>query len=102
MNGKAARQKGHSFELWIVNRLKALGYEAGSSRNESKKLDALKVDIVDNTKFYIQAKAVEKLGNLHTILDSMPTGKTPVVYHNRNRQGTIVAMKLEDFETLCL
>jgi len=30
----------------------------------------------------------------------MPTDKVPVVYHKRNNMGTIVSLKLQDFEKL--
>tara|TARA_X000001036_G_scaffold105067_1_gene98222 strand:+ start:737 stop:1054 length:318 start_codon:yes stop_codon:yes gene_type:complete len=98
-----ARAKGHAYELQIVNRLKDLGYDAVTSRSESKRMDDLGVDIIDNTDFYIQCKAVEKLKpSLHDILKRMPTDKVPVVYHKRNNMGTIVSLKLKDFEKLLL
>tara|TARA_E500000081_G_C6078966_1_gene326796 strand:- start:549 stop:866 length:318 start_codon:yes stop_codon:yes gene_type:complete len=98
-----ARAKGHAYELQIVNRLKELGYDAVTSRSESKRMDDLGVDIIDNTDFYIQCKAVEKLKpSLHDILKRMPTDKVPVVYHKRNNMGTIVSLKLKDFEKLLL
>jgi len=98
-----SRAKGHAYELQIVNRLKDLGYDAVTSRSESKRMDDLGVDIIDNTNFYIQCKAVEKLKpSLHDILKRMPTDKVPVVYHKRNNMGTIVSLKQEDFEKLLL
>ena len=98
-----SRAKGHAYELQIVNRLKELGYDAVTSRSESKRMDDLGVDIIDNTDFYIQCKAVEKLKpSLHDILARMPTDKVPVVYHKRNNKGSIVSLKQEDFERLLL
>jgi Holliday junction resolvase len=98
-----SRAKGHAYELQIVNRLKELGYDAVTSRSESKNMDNLGVDIIDNTDFYIQCKAVEKLKpSLHDILKRMPTEKIPVVFHKRNNKGTIVALSLEHFEQLLL
>ena len=95
------RKKGHSFELWIVDRLKSMGFEATTSRLTNKKLDWDKVDIDTNFPFNIQAKAVERLSMpAHQILASMPTDKTPVLYHKRNNKGVIVSMRLEDFEEL--
>jgi Holliday junction resolvase len=46
-----SRAKGHAYELQIVNRLKELGYDAVTSRSESKRMDDLGVDIIDNTRF---------------------------------------------------
>ena len=98
-----SRAKGHAYELQIVNRLKELGYDAVTSRSESKRMDDLGVDIIDNTDFYIQCKAVEKLKpSLHDILARMPTDKVPVVYHKRNNKSTVVSLKLKDFERLLL
>lgn len=94
------RTKGHSFERKLKNLFIELGWEnCKTSRNESKVRDDLKVDLCNTGCFNVQAKAVEKLGSLHTILDSMPDeeGKHNVVFHKKNRQGTIVAMKEEDF-----
>jgi len=98
-----SRAKGHAYELQIVNRLKELGYDAVTSRSESKRMDDLGVDIIDNTDFYIQCKAVEKLKpSLHDILSRMPTDKVPVVYHKRNNKGSTVTLKQEDFERILL
>ncbi len=98
-----SRAKGHAYELQIVNRLKELGYDAVTSRSESKRMDDLGVDIIDNTDFYIQCKAVEKLKpSLHDILARMPTDKVPVVYHKRNNKGSTVTLKANDFERLLL
>ena len=98
-----ARAKGNTYELQIIKRLKNLGYEAVSSRYINKILDNQGVDIVDNTKFYIQCKAQERLKpSPHDILARMPTDKIPVLYHKKNNQGTIVSLKLEDFERLLL
>lgn len=65
-------------------------------------MDHAKVDLCDTGCFYIQAKAVERLGCLHTILDSMPKhkGKINLVWHKKNRKGSIVALKEEDFVSI--
>lgn len=95
-----ARKKGHAFELYLVNLFKSLGFgECVSSRSESKRMDDAKVDLCYTEPFYVQAKAVEKLGCVHAILDSMPKKKgiTNLVWHKKNRKGSIVCMKEEDF-----
>lgn len=99
--GKSARQKGHTYELQIRDYFKDLGFnDCVSSRSESKNLDDKGVDLVYTGDFYVQCKAVESLGSLHKILESMPTDKMPLVFHKRNRQGTIVAMGLETFSAM--
>jgi len=98
-----ARQKGHAFERWFCELLRVFGYEAVTSRSESRRLDDAGVDIVDNTKFYFQLKAVERLApGYHEILAKMPTEKIPVVVHKRNNKGSVVVMKLTDFQDLML
>lgn len=98
---RAAREKGHAFERKICEWLRFLGYSAITSRSESKRLDDAGVDIVDDTSFYIQCKAVERLNqSYHDILKAMPTDKIPVVLHKRNNKGVVVAMKLTDFEKI--
>ena len=98
-----SRNKGHAFEQWFVNVLKVYGYYAETSRYANRKLDDLKVDIVDDTDFYFQLKAVERMEeSYHKLLKSMPTNKVPVVVHKKNNQGVIIAMKLTDFQNLLL
>lgn len=100
--GKSARQKGHTYELQIRDYFRELGFnDCVSSRSESKNLDDKGVDLVYTGDFYVQCKAVENLGSIHKILDAMPkTDKMNVVFHKKNRQGTIVAMELESFTRL--
>jgi hypothetical protein len=96
-----SKNKGNKFELQIVQFLERLGFEAVTSRSESKRLDDKGVDIVTNAPFNVQCKAVERLSvPIHQLLKDMPTDKTPVVFHKRNNKGVVVSMKLEDFEKL--
>ena len=98
-----ARQKGHDFERWFCNVLKVIGWEAETSRYANRKLDDLKVDIVDDTDFYFQLKAVERMSeSYHKLLASMPTNKVPVVIHKKNNEGCVAVMKLTDFQDLML
>ena len=97
------RKKGHTFERKFCEYLRIYGYDAVTSRSESRRLDDAGVDIVDNTKFYFQLKAVERMAkSYHKILKDMPGGKVPVVIHKKKNEGTIVAMRLEDFSNLLL
>ena len=98
-----SKNKGNRYERDLAEYLRELGYDAVTSRAESKNLDDKGVDLFDNSPFYIQAKHVEKMKtSYHDILARMPTEKTPVIFHKRNNKGTIVAMKLEDFTKLLL
>jgi len=98
-----SRNKGKAFEIKFAEYLRIYGYDAVTSRSESRNLDNLGVDMVDNTKFYFQLKAVENMKrSYHDILASMPKDKIPIVVHKRNHKGTIIAMSLEDFSNLLL
>lgn len=97
-----ARKKGHSFELKIRDWFRKHGWvKAVSSRSESKNKDDQGIDLCFTDPFSIQAKAVEKLGSIHDVLDRMPKDDNyNLVFHKKNHRGTIVAMTLEDFEEL--
>ena len=93
------RVKGHQYERQLAALFRELGFtDCATSRYCSKQLDDMKVDLANTGPFFLQAKAVEKLGSIHDILESMPkNGKTNLVFHKRNRKGTVVSMKQEDF-----
>ena len=98
-----SKQKGNRYERELAEYLRELGYDAVTSRAESKAMDDLGIDLVDSTDFYIQAKYVEKMKtSYHDILARMPTDKTPVIFHKRSNKGSVVVMKLEDFTKLLL
>jgi hypothetical protein len=96
------RKKGHGYELQIRDWFRELGWiKAVSSRSESKNKDDQGIDLCYTDPFSIQAKAVEKLGSLHDILAKMPNDSNyNIVFHKKNRKGTIVAMTIEDFKEL--
>ena len=59
-----SRNKGHTYERKIVNELNKLGFNVGTSRNNSKKLDDNKVDIFDydgTLPCYIQTKSTQSI-----------------------------------------
>ena len=78
-----------------------MGGEVERSSYVNKKLDNAGVDLVGTDPFNIQCKAVERSMDLHTVLADMPEDENyNVVFHKRNNQGQIVAMRLEDFMEL--
>lgn len=100
--GKSARVKGHTFERDIAQKFRDLGWtDCETSRFASKKMDDLKVDLVETPPFYVQCKAVENLGPLHNVLAEMPKkDMLNIVFHKKSRKGTIVAMTEESFWAL--
>ena len=98
-----SRKKGHDMERKIMHELRELGYECFTSRNESKRMDDLKVDLIDNTPFYFQIKSVERLSpGYHDILKSMPDDKVRAVLHKVNNKGTVAVLSWDDFKRLLL
>lgn len=95
------RKKGHTYELVIRDWFRDLGWSrAVSSRSESKNKDDQGIDLCYTDPFNVQAKAVEKLGSIHDVLAKMPKDNYNLVFHKRNRKGTIVAMTIEDFKEI--
>ena len=98
--GKSARSKGNSYERKIVRELREylLFPDAVTSRSESKRTDDKGIDIMYTDPFNFQLKAVERLGNIHKILNGMPNDNNyNVVIHKRNNQGEVVSMSKDDF-----
>lgn len=102
MSGLRSRRKGHSFELSIRDFFRELGWvNAVSSRSESRAADAAGKDLVYTDPFNVQCKSVEKLGNLHSVLDDMPNDENiNLVFHKRKHAGVIVAMTIDDFKKI--
>jgi len=98
-----ARKKGNTFEVRFCQMLRFFGFEAKTARAESKNLDDSGVDIFTNCPFNFQLKAVERMNqSYHDILENMPRDKTRIIVHKRNNKGSVVVMKLEDFQELHL
>ena len=99
---KSPRAKGHKYELDVVKLFKSLGWDCVTSRSESKRTDDAGVDICYTAPFQIQAKAWERAASYHEVLAKMPQkkGTYNLLFHKRNRQGSVVVMKQEDFVEL--
>ncbi len=97
-----SRSKGRSYEQWIVNFLKELGYTGERNSYVNKKADDVdKIDIQSDFPFSIQAKAVERLSpSTHDILKSMGGDKPKCIFHKRNNKGTVVILELDEFINL--
>lgn len=102
--GRSARKKGHVFEIDMMHFFKSLGYiTCKTSRNESKTTDDQKIDLCFTGPFNVQCKAHENLRpSVHqSLYKDMPqkTGYN-LHFHKRNNKGTVVSMRIEDFETI--
>ena len=94
-----ARSKGIQYEIHIMNELKEFFPNCATSRNVSKDMDDLKVDLVNTGDFHFQLKAWERNPVYHDLLKEMPRGKN-VIIHKRNRKGSIAVMDLNLFYLL--
>jgi len=79
------RDRGHKFEREIVNTLKEMGYEAVSSRQESRSMDARGIDIVSDYPYLIQAKSMVNQPNFHALLTE--TDAEVVFYRKTEKRG---------------
>lgn len=97
------RDAGHRYELNILGKLKELFPDILTSRNESRSLDAKKVDFCNTKEFNFQCKLSINQPNVR-ILDQMPSGKNVIVYGKVEKanthfvkKGDYVIMKLSTF-----
>lgn len=99
---KSPRAKGHNYELQVVKLFKELGWDCVTSRSESKRTDDAGVDLCYTAPFQVQAKCWESAPSYHKVLASMPQkkGTYNLLFHKRNRQGSVVVMSQEDFVEL--
>ena len=87
-SGNYSRNKGHNYEQKIARELRELGYDGVvTSRSQSKRLDDMKIDLVDiNNKlpFYCQLKCTSNIPNYFKIRSQCPlTDKPFVLFFNR-------------------
>jgi hypothetical protein len=87
-SGKYSKGKGNRYELHIANELHEIGFpDVVTSRSESKKFDANKVDLVDPTgklPFHCQIKCTKNTPAYHTIEEACPYKEKPfVLFWNR-------------------
>ncbi len=95
-----SRTKGHAYELQIIKLFKDLGWTSCvSSRSESKRTDDQGIDLCYTDPWQIQAKAWESAPSYHAVLEKMPKKKGifNVIFHKRNRKGSVVVMSEDDF-----
>ena len=102
MTGKTARNKGHNYERKIRREFIEMGFtDCNTSRFESLKLDAEKVDLCNTGCFNIQCKAVERGINYQKLLSEMPKGeKYNVVFHKKQRKEIAVLSKADFYELI--
>lgn len=98
------RDRGNSYELSVIKRIRHIYPDAVSSRSESKNLDNKQVDICYTGNFHIQCKLMATKPD-YKILDEMPQDKIPVIFHKYTRKGKVnfitqgeyAILKLDDF-----
>ena len=79
------KSAGNKFELDIIHDLKEMGYEAVSSRQESRSADARGIDIISDYPFKIQAKSMKSQPNFHALLTE--TDAEVVFFRKTEKKG---------------
>ena len=105
MGSARNRNAGISYELDVIKLLREMGYEAVSSRYESKRMDDEGIDIVSNFPFKIQCKCTVNNPNPHDLLTSTAAD---VIFHRKTEKngtrfykvGEYVTLSQEDFLSL--
>jgi len=99
------KQAGSRWELDVIKDLRAMGYEAVSSRSESRNADARGIDIITDFKYNIQCKASVNNPNYHTLLTETDA---ELIFHRKMEKrktkfyaiGEYVTMSKEIFYNL--
>lgn len=93
-----SRRKGAKGERELANKLKECGFNARRGQQYSgANGDA---DVVGVPGVHIECKRVENLNISKAMQQSerdAPKGKTPMVFHRKNREPWYVTMRLEDW-----
>lgn len=114
-NGRRNKVAGSNYERQVVNKLKSIGFtNVGTSRNNSRAKDALKIDIVNCNEdkygrlpYNFQCKTLAKPCAYGKLLAEMPKGKeVNVILHKQTKKdsagrfqkvGEYAIMNAEDF-----
>lgn len=96
------RSAGNAYECKIAQELRELGYEAATSRSESRSLDAKGVDLVSNFPLQTQMKTSCNQPNFHKLLTETEAQivfwqKTEKAGSRFMAQNEYIVMAKEDF-----
>jgi len=80
------KSAGSRWELDIVHILKEMGYEAVTSRQESRSADARGIDIITDYPYNIQCKSMRNQPNFHSLLTE--TDAEVVFFRKTEKKGT--------------
>ena len=109
LTAKKSKRKGSAFELEIVHKLREIGYpNCGTTRNNSRALDASKIDIYDDTlPCYIQAKYTQNMPNYFNIRENCGLKDRPFCMawkkagkDGEQSPGTVMVIPIEYFYEL--
>lgn len=83
-----SRTKGHAYETQICKELRDLGYDAVTSRSESKNMDDAKIDIVSkDLPCYVQLKKTQNTPNYSEIEKACKYKDKPfVIFHAKQKK----------------
>ena len=109
LTAKKSKRKGSAFELEIVHKLREIGYpNCETTRNNSRALDAAKIDIYDDTlPCYIQAKYTQNMPNYFNIREDCSLKDRPfcIAWKKAGKAGeqspgTVMVIPIEYFYEL--
>lgn len=99
--GRGIRQRGLSYERQVVQELRAMGFDAHTSRYVNKKRDDEGVDIVTDAPLNIQCKCANVFKNPVPIIEDMPDdGDMNVVFNKVVGKMELVVLSTKDFYKL--
>ena len=92
------RAKGHTWERYIANLFKAIGYSKAHRQLEFQINNALGIDIAETGRYKIQCKKTAKYVPMNTINEVKHKGdEIPILIAAGNSEPPLVTMHLHDF-----
>lgn len=91
------RNVGHAYERQVMHEMIDLGWpDCRTSRNDSRVLDAMKVDLTNTEPLSLQCKRWNSAPAYHKVLAEMPEGLN-VILHKRPNKGEVAVMDKQTF-----
>jgi hypothetical protein len=94
------RTAGNTYERYICNLLKTIFPNVLTSRNESRTMDAKKVDLVNTEPYHFQIKLTKSFPGVD-ILDEMPSGENIIIW-GRVKKAKVNFIKKGDYAIMNL
>lgn len=101
MGGKTSRTKGHSFERYMANEFKKIGYPDAKRHLEYQIEEALGIDLDNTGEYVVQCKAYKKCPNPFKVLKEIKDNKkTKLAIIKQDRDGIICCLYWKDLKKM--